>query len=185
MTTREAPVTEDYTKRRCIHRDCRHIVFRDQEMTPGSRCRSCDCDDHRIGQAAPASGEHDPQTPPGAEHALQTYSQQLEDARRALAEARNAELDAKGARDKAKRFWLLSDEAPPVGVFGGVRTTVAMREAWVEDQIADEEQAFRIAEAARRAAKDLLDTLTTQGSLQQSLTKSVGDSYRSTGREPW
>jgi hypothetical protein len=145
-----------------------------------TECRYCDCAQHR---ASPYGG-HDPQTPPGAEAALQAFSRELDEARQALAAARNAELDAKTARDKVKRKFLLSPHAPAVGVFGGVRTTMAERDAWVADQIADEEQAYQVAKLARQAAKEHLDTLREQGSLQQSISRSVSASYQGTG-ERW
>lgn len=125
---------------------------------------------------------YDPDTPPGAEAKLETYRDALDGAREKLRAARDAELEAEQDRDAAKRRAQLSGECPKVGVFGGVRTTVAYQQAWIEDQIEDQEAKYRLAKLARQAASDHLRTLGKQGSFQQSLTKSVADAYRGTGR---
>jgi hypothetical protein len=125
---------------------------------------------------------YDPDTPVGAEEKLETYRDALDAAREKLREARDAELQAEQARDAAKRRAQFSPACPKVGVFDGVRTTVAYQHAWIEEQIAEEEQAYRLAKAGRQAASDHLRTLGKQGSFQQSLTKSVADAYRGTGR---
>jgi hypothetical protein len=121
-------------------------------------------------------------TPPGAEAKLETYRDALDDAREKLRTARDAELEAEQDRDAARRRAQLSGECPKVGVFGGVRTTVAYQQAWIEDQIADQEAKYRLAKLARQAASDHLRTVGKQGSFQQSLTNSVRDAYRGTGR---
>lgn len=156
---------------------CGHFA-RPDEVT---KCRFCDCERH----VASPYGGHDPQTPPGAENALQSFSDALEEARKELAEAADEEVKTELARDSAKRYWLLSSQCPPVGVFDGVRTTVAQRDAWVEEKIADKEMEFRLAREKRRAAAKKVDILSKQGSYQQSISKSVGDSYRGTGSERW
>jgi hypothetical protein len=180
--SREAPVTEDYATKRCIHSSCAHIVFRDQELSGGKiPCRSCGCTDHRAG---PYAG-HDPQTPPGAEAALETFKTMLEEAGRELAAAVDEEVTAELARDAAMRKWMFDKDCPPVGVFNGVRTTVAQRDAWVAGKIVDEERAYRLAKAAREAAQTKLDILGRQGSYQQSISRSVSEVYRNTGRDPW
>lgn len=102
-----------------------------------------------------------------------------------LRDARDAELIAKTARDKAQRRARLSAECPKAGVFGGVRTTVAYVEAWIEEATTDLEDAYRAAKVARQAASDHLSTLREQGSIQQSITRSVGDSYRGQRGEGW
>ena len=121
---------------------------------------------------------HDPQTPPGAEAALQSVSDGLETARRALAAARDEEVAALADYKAAKRRALLSAECPKVR---RNECTVAERDAWVEDQCADEELAWMLARTARQAAADHHQTLREQGSIQQSISRSVGDSYRGTG----
>lgn len=119
-----------------------------------------------------------PNTPPGAEARLEAYRDQLDVAREKLREARDEELAAKENRDAAKRRAQLSPDCPKVGVFDGVRITVAYQVAWIEDQIADLEHAYQLKKVARQAASDHLDTLGKQGSYQQTVTKSVTDDYR-------
>jgi hypothetical protein len=144
-------------------------------------CRLCDCTTHR---ATPYQG-HDPATPPGAESALQSYSEALDGAVEKLEQARNAELEAEEARDKAKYEALLSGECPKVGVFEGVRTTVAMQAAWVAREIAGQESAYRAAKVVRQAASAHLAKLNSQSSIAQTISKSVAGSYAGTGSEPW
>ena len=141
-------------------------------------CRLCDCKRH-------VSGSRDPQTPPGAERDLQSYSDALEEAGEKLAAARNAELDAEEARDTVKRRAQLSPACPLPGVFNGARITVAYVAAWVEEQVKDEERAYKLAKVARQAASDHLRKVGKQGSFQQTLTKSVSAAYQGTGPEPW
>lgn len=125
---------------------------------------------------------YDPETPPGAEAKLASYRDALDEAMAKLRDARDAEVDAKATRDAAKRRAQLSPECPKVGVFGGVRTTVAYQKAWIEEQVADLEAKYQVARLARQAASEHLRTLGKQGSYQQTLTKSVADAYRGTGR---
>lgn len=124
-------------------------------------------------------------TPPGAEQRLESYRDQMDEARNALATARNAELAAKQARDKAARKALLSEDCPKVGVFGGIRTTVAVQKAWVEDQVAELDDAYQVAKVARQAAGEHLRTLGKQGGFQQSITASVRETYRGTNGRNW
>lgn len=124
-----------------------------------------------------------PDEPTGAEDRLTRYQGALEEATQALAAARNAELEAEEIRDEARRRAQLSSECPPVGVFNGVRTTVAYQKAWIEDQIKDQESAYRTARVARQAAQAHLRKLEKQGGFQQSITASVRESYRGTGRQ--
>ncbi len=121
---------------------------------------------------------HDPQTPAGAEAALREFSERLEDARRRLETARNEEVAAEAGFRAARRRALLSPDCPKVR---RNEWTVAERDAWVEDQCAGEELARDLAKAARQAAHDHLQTLRDQGSIAQSLSRSVADSYRTGG----
>lgn len=118
---------------------------------------------------------YDPQTPPGAEAALQAFSDALEEARDLLAAKRDAEVDALAALKAARRRALLSPDCPKVR---RNECTVAERDAWAEDQAADEELAWMLARAARQAAADHLRTVGKQGGFQQSIGASVRDSYR-------
>ena len=124
--------------------------------------------------AAPAD------TPIGAEDRLEDYQNALDEATEALAKARDAELDAEEARDEAETRWRLSEECPPVGVFNGVRTTVAYQDAWVKDKIADLAHDYKVAREARRRASDHLRKLMKQGGWQQSITASVREGFRGT-----
>lgn len=126
-----------------------------------------------------------PDTPVGAEARLESYRDALDDARKALARARDDELETKNARDAAERKARLSPDAPKVGVFEGVRTTVAYVEAWVADQIAGLDERYKLAKTARQAAGDHLHTLGKQGGFQQSITASVRESYRGTNGRQW
>jgi hypothetical protein len=128
---------------------------------------------------------HDPETPPGAEEALRTFSDELEAARLVLKGARDAEVVAKQAWKKAKRQARFSRECPRAGTFDGVRVLKDDVDAWIDDQCADEELNYELSKTARQEASDHHDTLRTQGSLAQTLSKSVADSYRGTGGHKW
>ena len=144
-------------------------------------CSKCDCDRHT---ASPYRG-HDPQTPPGAEAALQSYSDALDDAVEKLKAARDAELEAEEARDAARWEALLSPDCPKVGVFDGVRTTVAVQDAWVRRETAAKETAYRAAKVIRQAASAHLDKLNSQRSIQQTIAKSVADQFRGQREPGW
>ncbi len=126
--------------------------------------------------------EYDPATPPAAEAKLEAYSDALDGAVEALRLARDAEVDAEEDRDAAKRRAQLSPDCPPVGVFNGVRTTVAYQQAWIEDQIKDEQHEYKLKKLARQAASEHLKKLSKQGGFQQTVTSSVREAYRGTGR---
>jgi hypothetical protein len=129
-----------------------------------------------------AATPYNPATPPDAEAKLAAYSDALDKAQEALTNTRNAEVDAEDERDAARRRAQFDPDCPQVGVFNGVRTTVAYQTAWIEEQIKDKERKYRLAKAARQAASEHLKKLERQGSIQQTVTKSVSDSYRGTGR---
>lgn len=131
--------------------------------------------DPDFARAAPAD------TPPGAESRLEAYRDALEEATHALADARNAELEAEEARDAALRKAQLSPDCPPVGVFDGVRITVAYQKAWVAEQAAGQELEYKRARVARQAAQAHLRKVEKQGGFQQSITASVREAYRGTG----
>jgi hypothetical protein len=124
-------------------------------------------------------------TPPGAEARMEAYRDALDEAVKALTAARNAELDAQEARDEAKTAAQLSEDCPPVGVFEGKRTTVAYQKAWIANQIADLEHAYKVARETRRAAAGHLDKLSKQGRFQQTITASVREAYRGTSGRNW
>jgi metal-sulfur cluster biosynthetic enzyme len=142
-------------------------------------CRYCDCTRHVGARPGPHQG-HDPQTPPGAEAALEYLKEEMERARLELAGASDAEVEAELARDAARRKLQLSDECPPVGVFDGVRVTVAWQKAWIDDRIVAEEREYRLKKKAREAAAKRLDVLGRQAITQASIAKSVGTGYQFT-----
>ena len=136
-----------------------------------------DARDSRL--AAPAD------TPPGAEARLEGYSSDLDKAEKLLTAARDAEMVAEEERDAAARKARLSDGCPKVGVFGGIRTTAAYVDAWVENQIASEAHDYKLAKAARQAATLHFDKLSRQGGWQQSKVASVRETYRGTNGRRW
>ena len=126
----------------------------------------------------------EPDTPPSAEATLQDLSDQMDVARQGLREARNAEVAAELAYKSALRAAVLSEECPKVGTYTeeGKRITVKDRDAWAESRVEDEELVWRIAKATRQAATDQLNILKAQASVGQSISSSVRESYRGTGR---
>lgn len=134
-------------------------------------CRFCDCDRH----TGTPYGTNDPQTPVGAENALEYFKEAMEVARKDLAVALDEEVEAELNRDAARDGWLLSDECPHVR---RDECTVAERDAWVRNKVRDEEKAYRLAKAKRIAAEKYLTILGRQGSIQQSILKSVNDGMR-------
>lgn len=124
---------------------------------------------------------YEPATPVSAEQALDEFKAGLDRAEQALTKARNDELEAENARDRAKAAALLSDHCPRTGVFAGVRVTVAERDAWVAREIEPLELEFRAAREVRRAASLRFDKLRKQGSFQQSINSNARESYRTYG----
>jgi hypothetical protein len=132
------------------------------------------------------TGHHEPQTPVSAEKKLEDLDAEIAEASQLLIHARDVEAQAQEIRDEAWRNAMLDKRCPPVGVFGGVRTTVAMQEAWVAREIAGPEGILRRATLARKQAADRLNQLNSSASHQQTLAKSVGGAYgRTTGRGGW
>jgi hypothetical protein len=95
-----------------------------------------------------------------------------------LAQARDAEVQARHVYKAAFRRWMLSAECPRVERNGW---TTSARDAWVEDKTADLEFAWCLATAAREAAQDHLRTLRDQASLVQSIGAFVRQSYELAG----
>lgn len=125
----------------------------------------------------------EPDTPPTAEETLQSLSDAMDVARQGLREARNLEVEAEHAYRSALRRFLLSEECPKVRSRreDGSQVTVAERDAWVADRVAQLELEWEIAKATRKAATDHLNTLRTQASVGQSITASVRETYRIAG----
>jgi hypothetical protein len=142
-------------------------------------CRFCDCQEHAPKAQSPYGG-HNADEPPGAEAALEYFKAEMDVARRELEQASNGEVEAELARDAARRKWEFDDECPPVGVFGGIRTTARRQAAWIDNHIADEEREYRLAKSRREAASKRLDVLGRQAITQASIAKSVGTGYNLT-----
>lgn len=142
-------------------------------------CRFCDCAEHRPARSLYQG--NDPQTPAGAEVALEYFKDEMERARLELAEASDEEITAELARDAARRERELSDECPKLGaVVNDRRISVSYVKAWVDSQIPGEEREYRLKKAAREAAAKRLDVLGRQAITQASIAKSVGTSYMGT-----
>lgn len=128
---------------------------------------------------------YEPDSPPRSEERLDRLSAALEANERALKEAADELLDAGDDRDSAWRMAILSDECPKTGVYNGRRITVAERDAWVGEQIKTEERRLKEAQIKMKAAEDQRRKLEGQLRAAQSITASVRESYRNTGRQPW
>ena len=129
--------------------------------------------------AAPAD------TPPGAEARLEDIQGALEKAGKDLAEAADDETDAELARDAARDRLLLDPDCPKCGTFDHVRVTVAERDAWVNSRIVDLESEYRHKKRARERAENRLRILERQGGIQQSIARSVTETYRGTNGRQW
>lgn len=92
------------------------------------------------------------------------------DAKNQLAAVRNDEVEAEAAYLSARRRMFFNADCPVV-VRGGV--TVADRDAWVDEQVADLEQKWKLAKAATQAAKDHLDTVRAQAMVIGGLARTT------------
>lgn len=128
---------------------------------------------------------YEPDSPPQAEGRLDRLSAALEANEQALKETADELLEAEDARDSAWRSAMLSDDCPMTGVFNGRRITVAERDAWVGERIKTEERRLREAQVKVKAAEAQRRKLEGQLRAAQSITASVRESYRGSGRQPW
>jgi hypothetical protein len=124
---------------------------------------------------------YEPDTPVKSEERLDRLIAALEANEEALKAAYDEELEAEEARDAAQRAAIMSPDCLRVGVFGGVRTTVAMQEAWVADRIKGEEHAYRLAVLTRKAAEAQRRMLENQLRGAQSINRNVTEAARGTG----
>lgn len=100
---------------------------------------------------------------------LHTVHNDMAAAQRSLRDSRDKEVAAVEALRRAIAVATLSDECPtPKRGENGV--TVATRDAWVDQQVADERFAAAVAEAVRKAAEDALRVSRDQASVVQSLS---------------
>jgi hypothetical protein len=120
----------------------------------------------------------DPLTPVAIEGKLRQLVGDLGRAQAALAQARDTEVDARHAYERARRRALLSEKSPKV-TRGGY--TVAEQAAWVETQCEDLRFAADKATVTREAAQDHLRTLLAQAEIVRSLGVSVRQAYELPG----
>lgn len=92
------------------------------------------------------------------------------DATQELKAARDTEVDAEADYLSARRKAFFHPDCPVV-VRGGV--TTAERDAWVDQQVQDVEQKWKLAKATTQAAKDRLDTVRSQSVLISALAKTT------------
>jgi hypothetical protein len=116
----------------------------------------------------------EPLTPLSVEQKLRQLVNDLARAQVVLREARDAEVEAKHAHDRARRRALLSEKSPRV-TRGGY--TTAERDAWVDDQVADLRFDYDRAAVVREAAQDRLRVLLAQAEIVRSLGASVRQAY--------
>lgn len=95
-----------------------------------------------------------------------------------LAEARDAEVEAEIAYQTAKRRLLLSEDCPKVSR-GSV--TVADRDAWIDNECADEWMAYRITQVKCQAAQDHVRTVRDVASTVQSIASLVRQAFSMAG----
>ncbi len=122
-----------------------------------------------------------PLTPVAIESKLRQLVNDLARAQATLARARDEEVDARHAHDRARRRALLSDKSPKV-TRGGY--TVAEQSAWVETQCEDLKFTADKATVVREAAQDHLRTLLAQAEIVRSLGASVRQAYEMAGGSP-
>jgi hypothetical protein len=120
----------------------------------------------------------EPLTPLAIESKLRQLVTELTRAQSSLALARDLEVDAKHAWERARRRALLSEKSPKV-TRGGY--TTAERDAWVDDQVTDLRFAYDRAVVTRESAQDHLRVLRDQAEIVRSLGASVRQAYELAG----
>ncbi len=122
----------------------------------------------------------EPLSPVAIERKLRQLVNDLTRAQLALAEARDAEVEARHAYESTHRKAILSPECPKVTRGGH---TTAERDAWVAEQAANPQRLHDVMEAKRKAAEDHLRTLREQAMIVATLAKSVHQAYSVAGRD--
>jgi hypothetical protein len=120
----------------------------------------------------------EPLTPVGIEAKLRSLVTDLSRSQQALAQARDLEVEAKHALNRARRRALLSGKAPKVARGG---FTTAERDAWVDEQVSDLQEAYDKATVVRESAQDHLRVLRDQAEIVRSLGVSVRQAYEMAG----
>lgn len=116
--------------------------------------------------------------PVQVEQKLRQCVNDLYAAEKALAEARDAEVDAEIAYQSTRRKLLLSEACPKVSR-GNV--TVADRDAWIDNECADEWMAYRLTSVKCQAAQDHVRTVRDVTSTVQSIASLVRQAYSMAG----
>lgn len=118
-------------------------------------------------------------TPLDIERRLRWLVTELTRAQTSLAQARDLEVDARHAYERARRRALLSEKSPKV-TRGGY--TTAERDAWVDEQVTDLRFAYDRAAVTRESAQDHLRVLRDQAEIVRSLGASVRQAYELAGQ---
>lgn len=98
---------------------------------------------------------------------------------RDLQQARRDEVDAKHRFKRANTVAIGRADCPRVSRTG---VTVADRDAWLYEQVGDEEYAADMAEVSRKNAEDAVRELHLKASLTQTEARSVFQAYGMAGR---
>jgi hypothetical protein len=115
------------------------------------------------------------------ERKLRQLVNDLAHAQRTLADARDAEVNAKHVYEAKRRRTLLSPDCPRVGR-GADSVTTAVQAAWVDLRCEAEEHTYNLATVKREAAADHVWVLKDQAVLVTALAKSVQISMGLAGR---
>ncbi|MGW1680522.1 hypothetical protein [Saccharopolyspora sp. NPDC002376] len=121
---------------------------------------------------------YEPLSPVQIEQKLRQCVTDLTKAEGALSTARDAETQADIAYRSAYRRAMLSPDCPRV-TRGGY--TTSERDAWVDEQCAEQWQDYRIAQTKREAAQDHLRTVRDVATAVQSLGALVRTAYAMAG----
>lgn len=119
-----------------------------------------------------------PLNPAQADALLQHLSNELEDARVAVEEARTRLADCQAAHKKKENELFLSRDCPKVGRGLGM-VTAAERDAWVFSKAIEEWEAVHFAELHLANATGYMWKLRDQNSLAQSLNNNAQAAYQS------
>ena len=116
--------------------------------------------------------------PVQVEQKLRACVNELYAAEKQLADARDAEVEAEIAYQTTRRRLLLGDDCPKVSR-GNV--TVADRDAWIDNECADEWMAHRLTTVKCQAAQDHVRTVRDVTSTVQSIASLVRQAYSMAG----
>lgn len=120
-------------------------------------------------------------TPVQVERKLRSLVNDMTAAQQLLRDARDREVAAKHRAEREERLAFFSPKCPKVERGG---TTVAERDAWVDQEAAEAREAYEVAEATRKAAEDHLRTIRDTAMIVMALGKSVNQAYGLSGYSP-